>query len=90
MRPRVPWMTSADNRILEFLDEKGIVATPHVIAVNIDYNRLYVNERIRVLAQNELVEKDDKPLYQITERGRQYLEGELDVDDLPARHEEDR
>ena len=90
MRPRVPWMTSADNHILEFLDEKDIVATPQVIAANIDYNRLYVNERIRVLAQNKLVEKDDKPLYQITERGRQYLEGELDVDDLPARHEEDR
>jgi predicted transcriptional regulator len=83
-------MTSADNRILEFLDEKWIVATPHVIATNIDYNRLYVNERIRVLAQDKLVEKDDKPLYQITERGRQYLEGELDVDDLPAKHEEDR
>ena len=82
-------MTSADNRILEFLDEKDIVATPQVIAANIDYNRLYVNERIRVLAQNKLVEKDDKPLYQITERGRQYLEGELDVDDLPAKHEGD-
>jgi predicted transcriptional regulator len=83
-------MTSADNHILEFLDEKDIVATPQVIAANIDYNRLYVNERIRVLAQNKLVEKDDKPLYQITERGHQYLEGRLDVDDLPARHEEDR
>lgn len=82
-------MTSADNRILEFLDEKDIVATPQVIAANIDYNRLYVNERIRILAQNDLVEKDDKPLYQITERGRQYLRGELSVDDLPAKHEGD-
>jgi len=90
MRPRVPWMTSADNRVLEFLDEKEIVATPQVIAANIDYNRLYVNERIRVLAQNELVEKGDKPLYQITERGRQYLRGELGIDDLPAKHEGDR
>ena len=90
MRPRVPWMTSADNRILEFLDDKDIVATPQVIAANIDYTRQYVNKRIRILAQNELVEKNDEPLYQITERGRQYLEGELDVDDLPARHEEDR
>ena len=82
-------MTSADNRILEFLDETGIVATPQVIAANIDYDRLYVNERIRILAQNDLVEKDDKPLYQITERGRQYLRGELSVDDLPAKHEGD-
>lgn len=82
-------MTSADNRILEFLEEKEILATPQVIAVNIDYTQQYVNERIRILAQNELVEKNDKPLYQITERGRQYLRGELSVDDLPAQHEED-
>jgi len=88
MRPRVPWMTSADNRILEFLDEKDIVATPQVIAANIDYTRQYVNKRIRILAQNELVEKNDEPLYQITERGRQYLKGELNVDDLPGQHKE--
>lgn len=88
MRARVRWMTSADNRILEFLDEKDIVATPHVIAANIDYTKQYVNERIRILDQNDLVDNTGGALYQITDRGRQYLEGELDAEDLPAKHEE--
>jgi len=89
MRPRVDWMTQADNQILEFLDEKDIVATPKVIAANIDYTPQYVNERIPLLSENELVENRGKALYQITDRGRQYLTGELDKDDLePGRHEE--
>ena len=88
MRPRVPWMTSADNRILEFLDETDIVATPHVISANINYSQQYVNERVRILAENELVEQTEGALYQITDRGRAYLNGNLDVEDLPPAHEE--
>ena len=89
MRPRVNWMTQADNQILEFLDEKGIVATPKVIAANIDYTPQYVNERIPLLSENGLVENRGKALYRITDRGRQYLAGGLDKDDLePGQHEE--
>jgi len=89
MRPRVNWMTQADNQILEFLDEQDIVATPKVIAANIDYTPQYVNERIPLLSENGLVENRGKALYRITDRGRQYLAGELDKDDLePGQHEE--
>lgn len=87
MRSRVPWMTSADNRILEFLYEKDIVATPHVISANIDYSQQYVNERVRILAQNKLVEQTGGALYRITERGQAYLAGNLDAEDLPPKHE---
>lgn len=87
MRPRVGWMTSADNRILEFLRDKEIVASPRVISVNIDYDRQYVSKRLRILAQNDLVDNVDTGLYQITGRGQQYLAGDLDKDDLePGRH----
>lgn len=90
MRPRVPWMSQCDNRILEFLDETGIVATPFVISSNIDYSRQYVNQRIRILATNDLVENTGDGLYRITDLGRQYLVGELDKDELtPGRHEEE-
>lgn len=89
MRPRVGWMTSADNRILEFLRDKEIVASPRVISVNIDYDRQYVSKRLRILAQNDLVDNVDTGLYQITDRGQQYLDGELRKDDLvPGNHEE--
>jgi predicted transcriptional regulator len=82
MRPRVGWMTRADDYILEFLDETEIVATPQVIAANIDYSRQYVNQRIRKLAANELVENTGDGLYQITERGRNYLVGDIEADEL--------
>jgi predicted transcriptional regulator len=81
-------MTSADNQILEFLDETDILATPHVISANIDYSHQYVNERVRILAENELVEQTEGALYQITDRGQAYLSGGLDVEDLPPKHEE--
>ena len=89
MRPRVDWMTQADNQILEFLDEQDIVATPKVIAANIDYTPQYVNERIPLLSENGLVENTGKALYRITNRGRRYLAGELEAEDLmPGQHEE--
>lgn len=88
MRPRVPWMTSADNQILEFLDETDILATPHVISANIDYSQQYVNERVRILVRNDLLEQTEGALYRITGQGQAYLNGELDVEDLPPEHEE--
>lgn len=89
MRPRVPWMTQCDNRILEFFDENDIVATPFVVASNIDYTRQYVNQRVRILAANELLENTGDGLYRITDLGRQYLAGKLDKADLvPGQHEE--
>jgi predicted transcriptional regulator len=82
MRPRVDWMTRADDYILEFLDETDIVATPQVIAANIDYSRQYVNQRIRALEDNDLVQNTGNGLYRITDRGRDYLAGELDASEL--------
>jgi predicted transcriptional regulator len=82
-------MNQCDNRILELLNETDIKLTPFVVAENIDYNRQYVNRRMRILATNELVENTGDGLYRITDRGRQYLTGELDKDDLePGLHEE--
>ena len=82
MRPRVDWMTRADDYILEFLGEHDIVSTPKVISANVDYSRQYVNRRIRLLAEHGLVETSGDGLYNITERGRQYLAGKLEANDL--------
>lgn len=82
MRPRVDWMTRADDYILEFLEKTDIVATPHVVAANIDYSRQYVNRRMRRLAEHDLVEKEGDGMYRITERGRAYLAGDLNEEDL--------
>ena len=82
MRPRVSWMTQGDDRILETLESSGIVLSPAVLAYNTDYTRNYVNKRLRKLRNNDLVERVDSGYYVITDRGRAYLAGDLDNEDL--------
>ena len=71
-----------DDRILELLDESGLVLTPAVIAKNLEYTRNWVSRRVGKLADAGLVEPIDSGYYRITERGRAYLAGELTADDL--------
>lgn len=84
MRPRVSWMTRADDSILELLHEAGIAANPSTIAFNIDYDPRYVSRRCRTLQEHGLVERvhETKAMYEITELGSDYLEGSLERRDL--------
>lgn len=86
-RPHVPWMTRADDAILEFLLNEGnkeIVATPGVIEANLSYGSSTVTKRVRVLEEQGLLQYHDEKrgLYELTETGRAYLAGELDAEDL--------
>lgn len=81
-RPRVDWMTQADDRILEVMEDSGLVLTPAVLAANLDYSRNYISDRCRLLNEAGLLAKDGEGLYYITERGRAYLSGEIDGDVL--------
>lgn len=82
MRPRVDWMNQTDDRVLELLDESDLILTPAVIAKNLEYTRNWVSRRIGKLEHSGLVEPVDSGYYRITERGRAYLAGDLDNDDL--------
>lgn len=81
-RPRVSWMTQGDDRILETLETSGLILSPRVLSANTDYTRNYINKRLRKLRENDLVERVDEGLYRITDRGRAYLAGELDAENL--------
>ena len=82
MRPRVEWMNQTDDRILELLDESNLLLSPAVTAVNLDYSRNWVSRRMSKLEDADLIEKIDGSYYQITDRGRAYLEGKLDAEEL--------
>ncbi|RAW46902.1 MarR family transcriptional regulator [Halorubrum sp. 48-1-W] len=82
MRPRVEWMNQTDDRVLELLAESDLILTPAVIAKNLEYTRNWVSRRIGKLEAADLVEPVDAGYYRITDRGRAYLAGELDSDDL--------
>ena len=82
MRPRVEWMNQTDDRILELLDESGLILSPAVIAVNLEYNRSSISRRISKLVDAGLVETINEGYYRITDLGRDYLVGEIDVKEL--------
>ena len=82
MRPRVDWMNQTDDRILELLDESDLILTPAVMARNLDYTRNWVSRRVGKLESAGLVEPVDSGYYRISDRGRAYLTGDLDAEDL--------
>jgi len=81
-RPRVDWMTQADDRILETFEDTELILTPAVLAKNLDYTRNYISDRCRVLFDADLLAKDGEGFYYITERGRDYLDGQISADEL--------
>jgi predicted transcriptional regulator len=75
-------MTKSDDEILMLLDSADIIVNPKVIAYNTSISRQTVQRRLPILIENELVEKPSRGMYEITDRGRDYLAGELDAEDL--------
>jgi DNA-binding IclR family transcriptional regulator len=77
-------MTKSDDAILELLADSGLHLPPTVIAENCGVSKPTVVQRMPTLLKHELVEKTDeqKGYYQITGRGRAYLAGELEAQDL--------
>lgn len=70
-----------DDNILKDLRER-CQDVPANIAERIDRNNLYVGERLRQLEDYGLTENVGHGVYAITEKGDQYLDGELDDDEL--------
>ena len=89
MRLHADWLTQADERILEFLTEKGN-HPPSAIAENIskmgsevNYNSMYIGNRCRKLANAGILLNVGGGTYSITEDGERFLDGDLDAGDLP-------
>lgn len=80
MRLSAEWMTIADERILEFLHEEG-PRTPTRISEDsrVRFSRPHINTRCQKLTKYGLLETLGNGVYRITDRGEQYLGGELDA-----------
>lgn len=85
MRPLVSWMTKSDPTILELFEESGLTMPPAVVSYNLDgVSHVTVKRRLRELEKRDLLEKsqDKRGYYRITDRGRAYLSGDVDADEL--------
>ncbi len=73
-----------DDRILEILEESELILSPAIISANLDLTRQHVSARLSELAEHGLVQSTEtgRGHYRITDRGRAYLSGELNADEL--------
>ena len=73
-------MTLADDRILEFLQQNASGAPKQMADSGyVRYSRQYISQRLKKLADHNLVLPLGNGVYQITERGEAYLDGNLDT-----------
>ena len=77
------WMSRADDRILEHLAEQG-PDTPKEMADSgrVRFSRQHINQRCKKLVSAGLAIHLGNGVYDITEQGKQYLDGEIDLRNL--------
>jgi len=77
-------MNTASDPILEFLHEKDIAAPVSVFDIELDVSRSSITRAVPELEAHGLIEANDEYTthYRITDRGRAYLRGEIDANDL--------
>jgi len=83
MRLSANWMSIADDRILEFLQDEG-PRSPSKIHEDgrVRFSRQHINMRCKKLEEHHLVQNLGNGVYAITELGKEYLEGTLDANEL--------
>lgn len=83
MRKSADWMTIWDDRILEILSDSGPNSpTPLSEHEYIHVNKSTVSRRLRKLKDHGLVMALGNGVYSITSKGQEYLDGELNAEDL--------
>ena len=80
-------MTPVDRDILERLRNRGnreLVLSPALIAANTDWSHQTVREHVSDLRDHDLIKYHNRKrgVYCLSDRGRKYLEGEIDAGEL--------
>lgn len=89
MRPTPEWMSLKDILILEFLHEYDLALPPRPLYHNLnrhghEIGYSTVRKRVNILEEHGLLHLDDadRGYYAVSDRGEEYLSGELDAEDL--------
>ncbi|NLV08717.1 MarR family transcriptional regulator [Halomicrobium mukohataei] len=80
MRYSGDWMVLADDRILEYIREKDSGRPKEMEDSGyVRYTRSYISQRCKKLVNHGLLRDLGNGVYTITERGKRYLDGEIDT-----------
>lgn len=81
MRRSGEWMVLADERILEFIREKGSGAPKQMSDSGfVRYSDAYISQRCKKLAEHDLLTPLGNGVYIITEEGEAYLDEEYNAE----------
>lgn len=86
MHHRVSWLRPTDRDILlTYRESGGMWLKPATHSLNLDLGRHHVAQRSLALREADLLERyeEDIAAYRLTDKGRAFLDDELDVEDLP-------
>jgi repressor of nif and glnA expression len=80
-------MSLNDPIVLEFLEEKDLELPPKALFANLNRHGHVIGYstvqlRVSKLEEHGLIEKADSGYYQVSEKGKMWLNGELEMDDL--------
>lgn len=82
-------MTGSDDSVLEYLSEHDVALPPTGLEINLNREGISISystihRRLQKLQDKGMVEKvhKKKGYYAITEKGKQYLNGDLDARDI--------
>jgi len=83
MRRSATWMSIWDDRILEFVRENGTSSVGEIAeSPYIRISNAHVSRRCTELANHGLLQRFANGVYAISEQGEEYLDGEIDAEDL--------
>ena len=85
MRYSGDWMVLADDRILEYIREEGSGSPKEMEDSGyVRFSRQYISRRCKKMVKHGLLNHLGNGVYVITERGEEYLDGEIDTsEDAP-------
>lgn len=90
MRRHAGWLTQADERILEFLEEfgnhppKAIRDRLEDIGRDMDFHGEHISRECRKLADKGLLVNVGGGTYSITDTGRAFLSGDIDAAEVDS------
>jgi DNA-binding IclR family transcriptional regulator len=83
MHRGVDWLRPSDRVLVAEIAKYEGWMKPATLALNVPYSRGHVARRCKVLAEHGLLERhEDTAGYQVTDFGQEFLNDELDVNDL--------
>ena len=83
MYREVDWLKPSDYPLLQEMAKYDGWHTPKSLSLNLPNTRNWVGQRCRKLSEYGLVERHpDEPGYRITDKGHEFLNGNLEPSDL--------